>query len=148
MLMTNSIFGRIIPGILADKLGRFNMQMIMSFFSAILVLALALPASNNAAFIAFAAFYGFASGAFVSLAPAQVALISKIEHIGVRLGVMFSILSFAGLIGNPIAGAIVVKNHGGFDGLNTFAGAFLIAGAAMFTITRMVVSEWKVWVYI
>jgi MFS family permease len=124
------------------------MQMLMSFFTAILVLALALPASNNAAFIAFAAFYGFASGAFVSLAPAQIALISKIEHIGVRMGVVFSLCSFGGLIGNPIAGAIVVRDHGGFDGLNIFAGVFLMTGAVMFTVTRMVVSEWKLWTII
>ncbi|KAF2797761.1 MFS general substrate transporter [Melanomma pulvis-pyrius CBS 109.77] len=148
VLNAASIFGRIIPGILADKLGRFNTQMFMAFFTAILVLALALPASGNAAFITFAAFYGFASGAFVSLAPAQVAQISKIEHIGVRMGVMFSVLSFAGLVGNPIAGAIVVRDHGGFDGLNIFAGVMLMAGAVMFTVTRMVVAEWKVWVTI
>ncbi|KAF2709681.1 MFS general substrate transporter [Pleomassaria siparia CBS 279.74] len=147
VLNAASIFGRIIPGILADKLGRFNMQMFMAYFTSILVLAVALTASNNAAFITFAAFYGFASGAFVSLAPAQIAMISKIEQIGIRLGVMFSVVSFAGLVGSPIAGQIVVKDHGAFDGLNIFAGVLLLAGAVMFTVTRMIVAEWKIGIF-
>jgi MFS family permease len=121
------------------------MQMIMSFFSGILVLALALPASNNAAYICFAAFYGFASGAFVSLSPAQIAYISKVEKIGVTTGVLFSAVSFAGLAGSPIAGAIAKSSY---DGLNIFAGVLLIVGACMFTITRFYVADWKLMVKI
>ncbi|KAF2867896.1 major facilitator superfamily domain-containing protein [Massariosphaeria phaeospora] len=144
ILNTASIFGRVIPGALADKFGRFNMQVLMASFAGIIVLALALPASGNTAFIAFAAFYGFGSGAFVSLLPAQIAYISKVEEIGVRTGVVFSCIAIAGLVGNPIAGAIVGREHGGFDGLNIFAGVMLLAGAVLFTVTRMVVAEWKV----
>ncbi|KAF2271034.1 MFS general substrate transporter [Lojkania enalia] len=148
ILNAASIFGRIVPGIVADKVGRFNMQMFMSYFAGILVLALALPASSNAAFIVFAALYGFASGAYVALAPAQIAHISKVEQIGVRTGVLFSITSFAGLAENPIAGAIVDRNHGGFHGLNIFAGVMLLAGATLFVCTRQVVAGWKLFVKI
>ncbi|ORY08692.1 major facilitator superfamily domain-containing protein [Clohesyomyces aquaticus] len=146
ILNAGSIFGRIIPGIIADKVGRYNMQMLMSFFAGILVLAISLPATGNAAFIVFSALYGFASGAFVSLAPAQIAFISKIEQIGVRTGMCFSLLSFAGLAGSPIAGAIVKRNHGDFDGMAIFAGVMLLAGAVMFVVTRMVVAEYKMFV--
>ncbi|KAF2007257.1 MFS general substrate transporter [Amniculicola lignicola CBS 123094] len=148
ILNAASIFGRIIPGILADTVGRFNMQMIMAFFAGIIVLALALPASSNAAFIIFAALYGFASGAYVSLAPAQIAYISKVEQIGVRTGVMFSCIAFAGLAGSPIAGAIVKEDNGGFHHMTVFAGVLLLAGAAMFVVTRGVVSSWKLFVRI
>jgi MFS family permease len=108
-----SILGRIIPGALADKFGPFNLQFFMSFFTGILCLALGLPASGNAAFIVFAVLYGFASGGFVSLAPAQIARISDIQEIGIRTGVLFSCVSVAGLVGNPIAGALV--DGTGFD---------------------------------
>lgn len=148
VLNAASIFGRIIPGILADKFGRYNMQLIMSFFAAILVLALALPASSNAAILSFAGLYGFASGAYVSLAPAQIAHISKVEQIGVRMGVLFSVVSFAGLAGNPIAGAIVAADHGGFDNANIFAGVLLFTGAILFLVTRMYLAGWKVWLKI
>jgi MFS family permease len=119
------------------------MQVFMSFFSGILVLTFGLLASSNAAFILYAVFYGFASGAFVGIAPAQIAYISKVEQIGVRMGMMFCIVSFAGLIGNPVAGAIA-----GFDGRSIFAGVMLMAGAAMFTFLRMYVAEWKLMVRI
>jgi predicted MFS family arabinose efflux permease len=143
-LHNSSIFGRIVPGALADKLGKFNMQSICSIAAATIVLALGIPASSNAAFITFAGLYGFASGAFVSLLPAQIAHISKVEEIGVRVGVTFATVSFAGLVGNPIAGAIVSANNGAFWGLNLFAGMTLMAGAIMFTMTRMYVANWKV----
>ncbi|KAF2192227.1 MFS general substrate transporter [Zopfia rhizophila CBS 207.26] len=143
ILNAASIFGRIIPGILADKIGRFNMQIIMSYFAGLLVLALWLPASGNAAFIVFAALYGFASGAYVSLAPAQIASISKVEQIGVRTGMLFAVTSFAGLAGSPIAGAIVTRDHGGFDGLKIFAGVTLLAGATSFIFARATVAGFK-----
>ncbi|KAJ4358472.1 uncharacterized protein N0V89_003055 [Didymosphaeria variabile] len=138
----SSIFGRVIPGALADKFGPYNLQAVMAFFTGILCLALGLPASGNAAFIIFAALYGFASGGFVSLAPAQIAKISNVQEIGVRTGVLFSCVSFAGLVGNPIAGALV--DGTGFDKVNIFAGVVMLAGAVLFVITRMVVTGWKV----
>lgn len=120
------------------------MQSLWCFVASILVLALAIPASSNAAWLTFAALYGFASGAFVSLLPAQMAQISKIEQIGVRIGVTFACISFAGLVGNPIAGAIVNRNHGKYWGLNVFAGVMLAAGSSFFLLTRMSLAQWKI----
>jgi MFS family permease len=120
------------------------MQSLWCFVAAIIVLALGIPASGNAAFITFAALYGFASGAYVSLLPAQIAQISKVEQIGVRVGVTFACVSFAGLVGNPIAGAIVDAENGDYWGLNVFSGVMLMTGALMFAFTRMYIAEWKV----
>jgi MFS family permease len=120
------------------------MQTLWCLVAGTVVLALGIPASGNAAYITFAALYGFASGAYVSLLPAQMAQISKIEQIGVRVGVTFACISFAGLVGNPIAGAIVSHNNGKYWGLNVFAGVMLLAGACMFLLTRMYIAQWKV----
>jgi MFS family permease len=139
-----SIFGRVIPGALADKVGKFNMQSLWCLVAGIIVLALGLPASGNAAYITFAALYGFASGAFVSLLPAQMAQISKVEELGVRIGVIFACVSFAGLIGNPIAGAIVTHPGGPYGGLNVFAGVLLLTGGGLFTLTRFYIAKWHV----
>jgi MFS family permease len=122
------------------------MQSLCCFAAGLVVLALGIPASNNAAFIVLAAIYGFASGAFVSLAPAQIAKISKVEEISIRVGVIFATGAFGGLVGNPIAGAIVDANGGQYWGLNVFAGVMLTAGALMFTLTRFYVADWKVFV--
>lgn len=145
--IVHSIFGRIIPGALADKFGPFNFQSLMAFVSAIIVLALGLTASTNAAFIVYAVLYGFAQGAYVSLLPAQIASISKVEQIGVRTGVLFSVTSFAGLASNPVAGALLGdSSHGntaGYDKLSIFSGCMLMGGAVLFTVARTYVARGK-----
>ena len=117
------------------------MQTLMCFFAAILTLGLAFPASSNTAFIAFAAFYGFAQGAYVALMPAQTAFLAPMERIGTYVGVIFAVSSMAGLVGNPIAGAIAKTK---VEMVNVFAGVLLLAGAGMFTVTRFHVAGWKV----
>jgi len=146
ILNAASIFGRIIPGILADRWGRYNLNICMSLLSGIFTLALWLPASGNAPIIVFAALYGFTSGAFVSLAPGQLAQISKVEQIGVRSGLLFAVNSIAGLVESPIAGAIVKSQHGSFTGAQIYAGCFLLAGAVMFVFSRATLVGFKVMV--
>ena len=114
ILNAASIFGRIIPGIIADRFGRFNVMIVTTAFSAIMVLALWLPSSGNAPIIVFCALYGFSTGAFVSLGPALIAQISPIKEIGVRSGTFFLCVSVGGLTGNPIGGALVSRDHGNF----------------------------------
>ncbi|TAQ89844.1 hypothetical protein B7494_g1805 [Chlorociboria aeruginascens] len=86
MLNAASIFGRILPGILGDRIGRFNVMIITTAFSAIIVLALWLPTHGNTPIIIFTILYGFSSGAFVSMGPSLVAQISPIREIGPRDG--------------------------------------------------------------
>ena len=131
-----SVFGRTLPGWIADRIGRFNAMVITSYFSAALVLALWLPSRGNIPIILFAAFYGFASGAFISLAPALVTQISDIRQIGVRTGSMFAIISVAGLVGNPIGGALITAEHGGFTHLQIFCGVVMFGGSCVFFAAR------------
>ena len=138
LLTLCSIFGRILPGFAADRLGRFNAMIVTTYSSAILVLALWLPARANAPVIVFAALYGFTSGAFVSLAPALVAQISDIRKIGVRTGSLFAIISFAALVGNPIGGSLVTRDHGKFTQLQIFGGVMMMGGATIFVFARTV----------
>ncbi|KAL9014321.1 MAG: hypothetical protein Q9173_001029 [Seirophora scorigena] len=138
-----SIFGRTIPGYVADKTGRFNIMIVTSFLSTILVLALWLPARGNVPYILFAAFYGFSSGAFVSLAPALVAQISDIREIGVRTGGMFAVISIAALVGNPIGGALVSNQQGAYSHLQTFCGIMMLGGSMVFVASRWSLAGFK-----
>lgn len=107
-----------------------------SFLSTTLVLALWLPARGNVPYILFSAFYGFSSGAFVSLAPALVAQISDIRQIGVRTGSMFAIISVAALVGTPIGGALVSDEGGNYLHLQIFCGIMMLAGSVVFVASR------------
>ncbi|KAJ5082920.1 monocarboxylate permease [Penicillium argentinense] len=140
ILNAASIFGRTLPGYLADRVGRYNVMIFFSFLSGILVLALWLPSRSNAPVIVFSALYGFGSGAFVSLAPALIAQISDLREVGVRNGTCFSIISLAALTGTPIGGALVPNVlHGSYTKLQVFCGVVMIAGASLFIVARIVV---------
>ncbi|RPA98942.1 MFS general substrate transporter [Choiromyces venosus 120613-1] len=139
-----SIFGRILPGWLGDKLGRYNMMILTASVSGILVLALWLPTSGNLPNILFVCFYGFTTGAFVSLAPACLAQISDIREIGVRNGSLFAVVSIGALTGVPIGGALVDKYNGRFLGLQIFCGVSLLAGSVAWCLARGLVGGWKV----
>ncbi|KAF2083780.1 putative monocarboxylate permease [Saccharata proteae CBS 121410] len=138
-----SLFGRILPGYVGDKIGRFNVMSILCYFTAIIDLALWIPARSNAALIIFAALYGFGSGAFVSMAPALIAQISDVRKIGVRSGAMFAVISIAALISNPIGGAIVSADNGSYTGLKIFCGVFQIAGASFMVAARVSLKGFK-----
>lgn len=118
-------------------------MIITTGFSAIIVLALWLPSSGNAPVIVFSALYGFSSGAFVSLGPSLVAQISPIQQIGVRSGTMFLAVAFAGLTGNPIGGALVGKDNGGFLYLQIFCGVTMFVGTLGFIASRWVLAGFK-----
>jgi|SRR5277367_643719 len=134
----SSIFGRILPGIVADRFGRFNTMIVVNTFSAAIVLALWLPSRGNVPIIIFAALYGFSSGAFVSLAPSLIAQISDIREIGVRNGSLFAAISIAALTGSPIGGALVTADNGGFTYLQIFCGIAMSVGCAIFVASRVV----------
>ena len=136
ILNAASIFGRIVPGRLADYMGRFTVFLVCAATSAILVLALWLPSSGTGAVVTFALLFGFSSGGVVSLAPTLVASISDVRQIGVRTGVMFSLVAVAVLIGSPIGGQLIQQDNGGFRTMQGFAGAMMMGGTVCYALLR------------
>lgn len=143
-----SIIGRVIPGYLADKVGRFNMQFVMAVLTCLLVLCLWLPSQldNNAkGILAFAGLYGFSMGAFVTLVPAVIAQVSPdMSKIGVRQGTAFAIVSVATLIGNPIGGALINKGSEHLTGLIIFTGITQAFGALLILLAKFKISNGQV----
>ncbi|KAF7712071.1 Uncharacterized protein PECH_004922 [Penicillium ucsense] len=140
ILNAASVFGRTIPGYLADRVGRYNIMIFFSYLSAILVLALWLPSRSNVPAIIFSALYGFSSGAFVSIVPALIAQISDLREVGVRNGTCFAIISFAALTGTPIGGALVPDVlTGSYTRLQVFCGVVMMVGSSLFVVARVVV---------
>ncbi len=112
-------------------------MIVMSGFTTILILALWLPATGNAANIVFAALFGIASGAGIGLTPALCAQVSPIQEIGVRTGTVFSIAAFAALTGSPIGGQIIITDHGSFRYAIVFGGLSCALGTILFIATRI-----------
>ncbi|KZV87147.1 MFS general substrate transporter [Exidia glandulosa HHB12029] len=128
IMNAGSVFGRLIPGIVADHVGRYNTIIPFTIVSGILCLASWLTARSFGALIAFAVLYGFASGGLIGLTPPCIAQISQVQQIGRRVGLLYAILSFPFLVSGPIAGAILSRQHGVYDGLIIWSGVMLIVG--------------------
>ncbi|KAK9468202.1 major facilitator superfamily domain-containing protein [Lipomyces arxii] len=140
-----SIFGRIIPAMIADKVGQYNMNSVFITIAGVIVLALWLPATTQATNIVFAVLYGFFSGTFVALIPACVAQISDIHDIGMRVGLMFFLVALPCMIGVPIGGVIIgnAMDEGRWMGMMIFAGVFMILGGIIHWIARVKLVGWS-----
>jgi MFS family permease len=123
--------------VVADKVGHFNVMIVMSALTTILILAMWLPATGNATLIVFAALFGISSGAGISLTPALCAKISPLAQIGTRTGAAFSFAAIAALTGGPIVGRIILDGHGSFKYACVFAGVNCAVGTALFFVTRV-----------
>lgn len=104
-----SCLGRILPGYLADKIGRFNTLLIMIIFTLIFMLALWLPLGTKSlpALYAFAALFGFGTGSWMALTPACVGQLCRADEFGRYYGSMYFVASLATLVCIPISGELV-----------------------------------------
>ncbi|KAJ1325704.1 MFS transporter MCT family aspergillic acid transporter [Microdochium nivale] len=137
ILNAASIPGRIIPGFLADRFGRYNVIILISFLSAFFTLAVWIPGSySTAAVITYGALFGFVSGGFITLAPAVIAQISDIRQIGTRTGIAWLVGSLGSLTGSPIGGVILASQGGNFLGAQLFCGVAMLLGCVAFSVAR------------
>ena len=113
-------------------MGRFTVFLSMAALTSLIVLCLWLPSSGTAATVVFAVIFGFSSGAVASILPAIIAQISHIHQIGVRTGVLFSVVAVAVLIGSPIGGQLI--SNDGFRSMQGFSGAMLMAGSCVYVV--------------
>lgn len=133
-----------VPGYLADRFGLAVVLVTVSYLSAIFTLAVWIPATSNGVVILFAALYGFSSGGVVSLGPAIIAQISRVEELGIRLGTYFAVISIAALVSNPIGGALVPNAETDpFWKAQVFAGVMMMAGSTSYVVTFKVIARHK-----
>ncbi|OSC98189.1 MFS general substrate transporter [Trametes coccinea BRFM310] len=126
-----SIFGRIAPPFLADTVGRFNIAIPSTFLLGVLALSFWMFAKSLIAIIVFAVVYGCFSGAFLAMQIPCIAQISKIEEVGTRIGILYSVASFGVLAGGPAAGALLKADHGLYTGMIILCGVVNILGSML-----------------
>ncbi|KAJ5250084.1 hypothetical protein N7489_000494 [Penicillium chrysogenum] len=148
ILNAASVFGRITPGLLADRIGSLNTIVPISLIATVLAFAW-IGIRNEAGTIVFAIIYGYASGAIVSLPPTIVAKITpNMSIVGTRMGMCFTFAGLGLLIGNPIAGALLDLEHAVFWKAQLFSAMTVVTGAALFIVLRFIKSRhgegWKI----
>lgn len=140
LLILNGIgaIGRMIPGYLADKyFGPMNLLVPFAFGSGLLLYCWA-AVSSRTGLIAFAVVYGLFAAGIQSLFPATLSrLTTDLSKVGVRMGMCFSVISFACLTGPPLAGALIQKDGGRYIGAQMYAGSAMMVGCALLMASRV-----------
>lgn len=111
--------------------------------SGIAEFAVWIPATKPSIAIGFSIFFGFASGAFISLSGALPVSVSPLPELGYRLGVVFLAIAIPSLTLGPIGGAILQSSANGWLGVKVFGGVMALAGCAIVLVSRLLYTEKK-----
>lgn len=91
---------------------------------------------------AWSVFYGITAASIQSLFPAALSsLTNDLKKMGVRIGMVFTIVGFAVLIGAPIQGAIITAAGGSYIGAQIFSGISLLMGSGFLVAAKIMKSK-------
>ncbi|KAL6941919.1 hypothetical protein ACO0QE_003081 [Hanseniaspora vineae] len=128
-------------GWLADRYtGRYHILSATMLLASIFCFVLWLPFGEHMKVMyAYCALYGCMVSGFLSLAPAAVGAISRIEEFGKRFSTMYFFVSVFCIPILEIAGVIIgdSKSQASFDHYVIFCSCILLVGAASYIITRV-----------
>ncbi|CAM6110019.1 unnamed protein product [Calypogeia fissa] len=145
LLNLGSIFGRWLPGLISDRIGRFNSLILMTILIVVSVLGIWLPlGQTKAGLIVVALTFGFTSGSVHTLGPACIGQLCHTENYGRYLATAYTIAAVGILTGIPIGGLLVGRNHGDYWGLIVFVGAGFIAAVVALVVARVLKTGWKI----
>ncbi|KAL0944895.1 monocarboxylate permease-like protein [Colletotrichum truncatum] len=135
MINAASIFGRILPGIMGDKVGQLNALLFAGTSTAIMIFCWP-EATTQSGIIAFSVLFGFCSGAIISGGAVAMTLCPKdVRDMGTYLGMGTALASFAALMGPPVTGSLFDR-YGSFEQVSIFSGAMCMAGAVLVVLAK------------
>ncbi|KAL2015438.1 hypothetical protein VTK56DRAFT_5493 [Thermocarpiscus australiensis] len=140
LLVVNAagIPGRLILNKIGDRMGPLNVMVPVTASTGICMVCW-MAVRSTAGMYVWTCFYGLFGGGIQSLFPAALSsLTTDLSKAGVRIGMTFTIVSFATLAGPPIAGAIITASGGRYYGAQAFAAATLLLGMGFMTAARTV----------
>ncbi|KAK6713572.1 hypothetical protein SNK04_004537 [Fusarium graminearum] len=135
ILNSSSIFGRILPAFLAQRLGPMNTIIGAAVLLATTSLCL-ISANTTARLLVAVISQGFFTGSFFALQPTIfVRLTSDARRIGTRFGMAFSVMSVALLFGPPVGGAL--RKSMGYTASWVWAGLTIFVGGMLILCSRL-----------
>ncbi|KAK1855167.1 MFS monocarboxylate transporter [Colletotrichum chrysophilum] len=120
---------RILLAVLSDKfIGPMRTLILTTFFSGLLLYCWVSVNSEGRLF-AFCIIYGSFAGGVQSVFPAACSgLTTDLKKMGMRTGMVFTVVSVACLTGPPLAGALIERGNGDFLYAQVFGGSALMGG--------------------
>lgn len=143
-LNVGSLFGRILPGYIADRMGRYNTNIAVILLAIVCIFGIWLPVgSTTVGLTVFALLFGFASGSNISLAPVCLGELCRTEEYGSYYSTCFTVVSFGCLTGIPITGKLISIAGGSYWALIIFTGSCYAGGLVSFTAVRVLAKGWR-----
>ncbi|KAJ5287009.1 MFS general substrate transporter [Penicillium angulare] len=143
VLNSMSLLGRILPGFMADQIGRFNILLLMAALTLIMMAAVWIPfgSQDEATLYAVVAIFGFGSGGWISLAPVCAGQLCKTEEYGRFYGTLYSVAAFGVLLTVPIGGELLQSTTPQI--LVGFYSAVLMVGLTGVVLSRWALLDWN-----
>jgi MFS family permease len=136
LMAVGNASGRIIAGIVSDRIGRANTLFIMLSFQAVIIFSLMFIAENQVILLVLAAtFIGFNYGTNLSLFPSVTKDFFGLKNFGVNYGLVFSAWGVGGFI-FPRVSQMIVAYTGSSQMAYILAAALLLTGAALALMTK------------
>ncbi|MDR3456409.1 MAG: OFA family MFS transporter [Verrucomicrobiae bacterium] len=127
--------GRIVAGILSDKIGRrWTLMLVLAIQAGLMFLAIPVTASKEttpALIVLLATFIGFNYGANLALFPSLTKDFWGLKSFGVNYGILFTAWGVGGFVLSRLQQMLTVAEGGSFHNSFIVAGAFLLGGAAL-----------------
>ncbi|OKL63022.1 hypothetical protein UA08_02046 [Talaromyces atroroseus] len=131
--------GRIVPGLVSDAwTGPLNLLIPFAISTAVTAYGWYGVHSTPSLYV-WAVIYGLVSAGIQGLFPVALSsLTDDLKKTGVRMGMVLSIVAFAALTGNPIAGALVqADDDGSYLYMQMFMGSVMLLGTILLVIARV-----------
>lgn len=143
VLNSMSLLGRVLPGVAADLVGRFNILLILVVITLIILAGVWLPygSHDETTLYAVVAIFGFGSGGWLSLAPVCAGQLCDTRDYGRFYGTIYSVASFGVLLTVPVGGQLLQSTTPQI--LIGFYSAVLLLGLVSLALSRWALLDWK-----
>ncbi|KAF9183994.1 hypothetical protein BGZ49_004480 [Haplosporangium sp. Z 27] len=122
-----SAVGRIVMGLISDKIGPINALFISTFAATLTLLLIWTFATTNAVMFVFSILYGLCCGAYLSSTVSVSIEICGLNGLAAVAGIIYAGMAVGSLIGSPVSGAILGTLGHGTD----YMGVILWSGCVM-----------------
>lgn len=134
VLAVGNASGRVVAGVVSDRIGGVRTMLIVFVMQALLMGVLSI-ADTVALLVPAAALVGFAYGANLSLFPSTTAGFFGTKNMGVNYGLVFTAWGAGGVFGSMTAGSIV-DSTGSYGAAYAVAAALCVVAAGLTFATR------------
>ncbi|NMD34943.1 MAG: OFA family MFS transporter, partial [Planctomycetes bacterium] len=137
LLAIGNASGRIIAGMLSDRIGRLWTMFLIFVFQAVLMLVLRAGLSDFSAFVVVSMLMGFNYGACLSVFPSATKDYFGLKNFGVNYGFVFTAWGVGGYLFSQVAGWLYDKAFDPATNMGSYANAYLVAAAALFAAAAL-----------